>query len=166
MLSPLYYNLLTPVCDIFIGHFKNTNIALERFLQVACLSCEPSQSKILTTNDLLHGARSFLWNKQLLSHTRNSQHFVEPERSLLCSWGPTTVPYSDPESYLKYITLIKTVGTTYVMYIVYVHRFVMTVLMKGFCDIGISMKLVEFIFQNINCSSKYKFLWIILIFIY
>jgi hypothetical protein len=35
-------------------------------------------------------------NQQLLTHPRNSQHFVEPEGSLLCSQEPATGPY--PES--------------------------------------------------------------------
>jgi hypothetical protein len=36
-------------------------------------------------NSLTHGGESFGGSRQLCSHSRNSQHFMEPEGSLPCS---------------------------------------------------------------------------------
>jgi hypothetical protein len=44
-----------------------------------------------------HGAEPFPRSCQLCSHSRTSQHFMEPEGSLTCSQEPSTPPYSEPD---------------------------------------------------------------------
>jgi hypothetical protein len=46
---------------------------------------------------LIHGAEPFLRRRQLCSHSRTSQHFMEPEGSVPCSQEPPSIgPYSEP----------------------------------------------------------------------
>jgi hypothetical protein len=46
---------------------------------------------------LTHGAEPFLRSRQLCSHSKTSQDFMEPEGSLLCSQEPSTGPYPEPD---------------------------------------------------------------------
>jgi hypothetical protein len=50
----------------------------------------------------LHGAESFLRSCQLLSYSRTSQHFMEPEGSLPCSQEPSPGPYPEPDQSNQY----------------------------------------------------------------
>jgi hypothetical protein len=43
----------------------------------------------------LHGAESLLRSEPVLSQTRNSQHFMEPEGSLPHSQSPANCPYPE-----------------------------------------------------------------------
>jgi len=46
---------------------------------------------------LLHGAESLLRSQLVLSYSRNSPHFMEPEGSLPHSHVPATCPYPEPD---------------------------------------------------------------------
>jgi hypothetical protein len=46
---------------------------------------------------LTHGAEPFLRSCQLCSYSRTSQHFMEPEGSLLYSQETSTGPYPEPD---------------------------------------------------------------------
>jgi hypothetical protein len=51
---------------------------------------------LLLTYLLTHGAEPFLRNRQLCSHSRISQHVMEPKGSITCSQEPSTDPYPEP----------------------------------------------------------------------
>jgi hypothetical protein len=46
---------------------------------------------------LTNGVEPFLRSRQMCSHSRTSQRFMEPEGSLLCSQEPSTDPYPEPD---------------------------------------------------------------------
>jgi hypothetical protein len=48
-------------------------------------------------HSLTHGAEPLLRSCQLCSHSRNSQHFMEPKGSLPCSQEPSAGPYPEPD---------------------------------------------------------------------
>jgi hypothetical protein len=48
-------------------------------------------------HSLTHGAEPILRSCQLCSHSRTTQHFIEPEGLLPCSQEPSTGPYSEPD---------------------------------------------------------------------
>jgi hypothetical protein len=47
--------------------------------------CKSSRVEHILSHSLTHGAEPFLRSCQLCSHSRNSQHFMEPKSSLSCS---------------------------------------------------------------------------------
>jgi hypothetical protein len=61
---------------------------------------------------LTHDVEPFLRSRQLCSHSRTSQHFMEPEGSISCSQEPSTSPYPEPyqsnihHSILSYLSKI------------------------------------------------------------
>jgi hypothetical protein len=52
---------------------------------------------VFISHSLAHGAEPFLRSRQLCSHSRTSQHFMEPEDSLPCSQEPSTGLYREPD---------------------------------------------------------------------
>jgi hypothetical protein len=54
----------------------------------------------------LHGSKSFLKSHQLLSYTRISQYFIDPEGSLPGSQEPTTSPYPEPDESSPYHSIL------------------------------------------------------------
>jgi hypothetical protein len=70
-----------------------------------------SEFQLLTlSHSLTHGAEPFLRSCQLCSHSRNSQHFMEPKGSLACSQSPPLVPIL---SQINPIHTIPSFPTTY-----------------------------------------------------
>jgi hypothetical protein len=63
-----------------------------------------SYSHHLSCHSLTHGAETFLRSCQLSSHSRTSQHFMEPESSLPRSQEPSTGPYPEPDRSNPYHT--------------------------------------------------------------
>jgi hypothetical protein len=51
---------------------------------------------------LTYGAEPFLRSCQLCSHSRTSQHLMEPEGALPCSQEPSTGPYLEPDQCSPY----------------------------------------------------------------
>jgi hypothetical protein len=57
--------------------------------------------ELFMTNQL-HGAEAFLRSRQFCSYLRISQHFMEPEVSLLRLQGPSIGPYPEPDQFSPY----------------------------------------------------------------
>jgi hypothetical protein len=53
-------------------------------------------SQLKQSNLLIHKAETFLRNRQLCSHSRTSQHFMEPEGSTPRSQEPSTGSHHEP----------------------------------------------------------------------
>jgi hypothetical protein len=63
-----------------------------------CIKMRYYQKRQCTiTHSFTHGSEPFLRSCQVCSYSRTSQHFMEPEVSLLCSQEPSTGPYSEPD---------------------------------------------------------------------
>jgi hypothetical protein len=74
------------------------------------LCCLGLYCTYLLTYLLSHGAEPFLRSRQLCSHSRTSQHFMEPEGLLPCSQEPSTGPYPihNIPSYLRSTLILST----------------------------------------------------------
>jgi hypothetical protein len=67
------------------------------FLAPLSCKCSPQHPVLKHSQYLLtHGTELFLRSRQLCSHSRTSQHFMEPEGSLPCSKEPSICPYPEP----------------------------------------------------------------------
>jgi hypothetical protein len=73
----------------------------------------------------LHGAEPFLRSRQLLSHSRIPQHFMEPEASLPCSQEPSASPYPEPDQSSPYHPILSLWDTFYYYRPTYVLVFLM-----------------------------------------
>ena len=68
------------------------------FFGTCCVLFTATRPYIRITNtDLLHGAESFLRSENVLSYSRNSQHFMETEGSSPHSQKHATCPYPEPD---------------------------------------------------------------------
>jgi hypothetical protein len=67
-------------------------IVVDDYIIIIILSSSCSSSELLT-----YGAEPFLRSCKLCSYSRTSQHFMEPEGSLLCSQEPSTGPYPETD---------------------------------------------------------------------
>jgi hypothetical protein len=63
-------------------------------------------SEIIKIHSLTLGAEPFLRSRQLCSHSRASQHFMEPEGSLPCLQKLITGPYSEPDQPSPYHSIL------------------------------------------------------------
>jgi hypothetical protein len=53
-----------------------------------------------------YGAEPFLRNASCAATEEFFQHFMEPEGSLICSQEPSTGPYSEPDEYSTYQSIL------------------------------------------------------------
>jgi hypothetical protein len=77
-------------CSTERGYYANQTRFMRLTLRVRPLAI------MEITYSLTYGAEPFFRSHQLCSHSRTSQHFVEPEGSSSCSQEPSNGPY--PES--------------------------------------------------------------------
>jgi len=54
---------------------------------------------------LTNSMDQFLLEKLIVTQSRNSPPFMEPEGSMLCSQEPLTLPYLEPDELISFITL-------------------------------------------------------------
>jgi hypothetical protein len=55
-----------------------------------------TEYQIPMSYSVTHGAEPFFRSRRLCSHSRTSQHFMEPESSLPCPQEPSIGPYCEP----------------------------------------------------------------------
>jgi len=85
LLQQLYGIIPSSILDLVFGYSETSLCIHEFFLKNA------------GTPKYLHGAESFLRSPQVLSQSRNSRHFMEPEGSLPYSQELATCPYPEPD---------------------------------------------------------------------
>jgi hypothetical protein len=73
---------VVPSC---LSHQTDFEVMASVSVHIFLIACHHSHS-------LTHGAEPFLRSRQLCSYSRTSQHFMEPEGSLLCSQEPLLAP--------------------------------------------------------------------------
>jgi hypothetical protein len=77
------------IVDLFLhSHIRFHGVLLCLFYKIEFVKCSLS---VCT-----HEAEPFSRSLQLCSHSRTSQHFMEPDGSLLCSEEPSTGPNPEP----------------------------------------------------------------------
>jgi hypothetical protein len=79
---------------------------LVTFLTARSLSHQSHQTGGRGQPGNLHGAQYFVRSLQLLSYSRVSQPFMDPDGSLLCSQEPFTGPYPKPDESSPYYPIL------------------------------------------------------------
>jgi hypothetical protein len=77
------------VCNVKRAHMQ--------YIDILAI-CQISSIESLLT----HWADPFLRRSHICSYSRISQHYIEPEGSLLCSQEPSTGPYPEPDQLNPY----------------------------------------------------------------
>jgi hypothetical protein len=87
----------------FVGIFFDSSLnALCNVSGVCTVNTLPCYS-------LTHGAEPFLRSCQLCSHSRTSQHFIEPEGPLPCSQEPSTGSYPEQDQSNPYHPILRSI---------------------------------------------------------
>jgi hypothetical protein len=96
-----HYPLLSFSCLILL--FGSLFLPLPLFpIYISSLFSNLIHLSIHPPTSLTHAAEPFLRSCQLCSHSRTSQHFMEPQSSLPCSQEPSTGPYSEGDQSKPY----------------------------------------------------------------
>jgi hypothetical protein len=97
-----------------------------------------------------------LWSKWLLSYSRNSQQFIEPEVSLPCSQQPATYPYPEPDESSPHLFIISSLSHIYAQIILVVFLF----------QVSLPKRFIHFSHMHTTCHVHLNILEMIILVIF